>query len=796
MKKTHNLARRGLLPAAILTCLAGVPYTEPVFARQLVAATDIRLELKIAAGSLASALNQLANEAGLALTYMPDLVAGKTTPGLRGRFTVEQALQQLLKGSRLEYRFFDGNMVTLERIQEAPTSGPIALTPITVEGEKFARSLQDTLSSVVVFTDETISESVITDIEEAVRRVPNVNLNSGGEGLVFRGIPQQGLGNGTFDPVSPTSAIYIDGAVQSQAGAVSGVLSTWDVDQIEVFRGPQTATQGRSGLAGSLVVKTADPTFEWNAKARTIFTDDSRRQYAVAGGGPLVDDVLAFRIAVESAEDDGYTTFDFNGSKSDSVGRNDRDLVRAKVLFTPTYDLEALLTLTHADAERGVNTVSGPDFFDNRTTERINIRETDVLTGSLELSYQVNDAMTLQSVTAFTDLEEDGFVDPATVGGTGLAIPSEGDDSALTQELRLTYDAGGVVRGLAGIYYADIEETFERTITGFALGSQLFRNDGFEKSFDNIAVFGQIEYDVSPQWTFLLGGRFEYEENSSVQFSITDLTPDVPGFTEGANFFKGDGSESAFLPKAGVTYNFSEDTSLSFTFQRSYRPGGTDDNPGDNSAVRFDPEFTNNFDLAFRSEFANGKGTLNANLFYIDYKDQQIRVTPDPTLTAIRFVDNAGDSKMYGLELDARYRPDSVWSFYGALGLLQTEFKEFSVGGVDASGDEFPLAPNVSISLGGTWRHPTGWNGSLDVIHTGGYTSFISAEPVSNVDAFTLVDGRFGYRADHWEMYVFAENIFDENYVTDANRSNADPALWTATLGRPRSIGVALQVEF
>ena len=750
----------------------------------------------IAVQALSTALLQFRRQSGFQVAYRTEDVRDLMAPSVKGSFTPQQALDRLLDGSGLDYRFVDDKTVTLERIQEAPTSGPIALTPITVEGEKFARSLQDTLSSVVVFTDETISESVITDIEEVVRRVPNVNLNTGGEGLVFRGIPQQGLSNGTFDPVSPTSAIYIDGAVQSQAGAVSGVLSTWDVAQIEVFRGPQTATQGRSGLAGSLVVRTADPTFEWSAKARTIFTDDSRRQYAVAGGGPLIDDVLAFRIAAESAEDDGYTTFDFNGSKSDSVGRNDRDLVRAKVLFTPTYDFEALLTLTHADAERGVNTVSGPDFFDDRTNEIINIRETDVLTGSLALSYQVNDAMTLQSVTAFTDLEEDGFVDPATAGGTGSAIPSEGDDSAWTQELRLTYDAGGSIRGLAGIYYADIEEIFERTIDSTFLSLQIFQHDGFEKSFDNIAVFGQVEYDISPQWTFLLGGRFEYEENSSVQFVTRDVTPDNPIVSDLATFFKGDGSESAFLPKAGITHHFSENTSLSFIFQRSYRPGGTDDNPADNSVVRFDPEFTNNFDLVFRSEFANGRGTLNANLFYIDYKDQQIRVTPDPTSPTDRFVDNAGDSKMYGLELDVRYRPDNIWSFYGALGLLQTEFKEFSVGGVDASGDEFPLAPNVSISLGGTWRHPTGWNGSLDVIHTGGYTSFISAEPVSNVDAFTLVDGRFGYRADHWEMYVFAENIFDEDYVTDANRSNADPALWTATLGRPRSVGLALQVEF
>ena len=678
----------------------------------------------------------------------------------------------------------------------APGGAAVVADQIIVSGEKVERTLQETTSSVSVLTKEQLDESYVIDLEEVLRRIPNVSVSGGGVGVSIRGIPQQGLGAGTFDPLSPTTAIYLDGAVQTQAGASNGVLSTWDVQQVEVFRGPQTATQGRAGLAGAIVINTANPTFEWEGRARASYASNNRQQYGLAVGGPIVDDVLAFRLAGEAIRDDGFTEFALGDVNVDDPGRDRRELIRGKLLFTPTARVSALLTATYSDAQRGSNIVSGPDFFDRSTTEVINLNNTEVFTTTLVTDVDITDALQLRSITAYTELRRDAAPIEETRGGTGFAIPSEGDDQATTQEFRLSYDAGGPLRWLVGAYYADIQERFERSISGAFRDFRIVRNDGFEKTFENYAVFGQVEYDLTPSLSIVAGGRYETEDNSNTQFETSDTEPDTPLLPDANSFFTATGTEDALLPKAGITYDFDDDVSLSFTYQRAYRPGGTDINADTREPIEFAPEFTNNYDLAFRSLLFDGALTLNANAFYIQYQDQQLRVSPDPATPFLRFIGNAGESELYGLEIESTWRATEELSFYGSLGLQQSEFKDFQVGGVPVDGDEFPRAPNLNAAFGGTWSHHTGLTGTLDFTYSDAFFSNIPNSPEVRVDSYFLVDTRIGYEADSWGLFFYGENLLDEDYLTSVDRSLEPVELQTGFLGRPRTLGVILEASF
>ena len=227
MQKVHNPARRSLVTAALLICLVGFPYAVPVAAQQVAAATENRLELNIAAGSLAAALNQLANEAGLALTYAPDLVAGKTTPGLQGRFAVEQALQRLLEGSGLAHRFHDGNTVTLQR-STTLAGGPLELAPITVSGQLLERSVQDTQTSVVVISGEDLDRSNDTDFYDVVERTPGITALFGEKGFAIRGIDQNGFGQAGSTGLTVNTTV--DGAsLPTAQSTFFGPYSTWDL---------------------------------------------------------------------------------------------------------------------------------------------------------------------------------------------------------------------------------------------------------------------------------------------------------------------------------------------------------------------------------------------------------------------------------------------------------------------------------------------------------------------------------------------------------------------------------------
>ncbi|MEM9055575.1 MAG: TonB-dependent receptor, partial [Pseudomonadota bacterium] len=678
----------------------------PIASAQEPAAQIQSQSVDIPAQSLQGTLLDLADVFGVNVVAPRQLVLGKRAPAVKGQMSVTEALEQALSGSGLTAQTADnGSFVIIEQPVtatpisavepiEAPTSDePRIEQTIIVTGEKVERSLQDTISSVSVLTSEALESSVILDLDQAVQRIPNVTIVPDGFGLSIRGIAQQGIGNGTFDPVAATSAVYIDGAVQTQEAVANGVLSTWDVRQVEVFRGPQTATQGRSGLAGALILNANDPEFEWGGQARLIANDQNRQQASIAFGGPLIDDVLAFRIAAETVDDDGYTEFSLGGITDDTVGRNNRDFIRGKLLFTPVSNLEALLSLTYVEGERGSNGVSGPDFFARNSTQIVNVRNSEVLTGSLVVDYDFNDAVSVQWVTAFSDLDVVESVDPDTAAGTGLAVPAIAEDETFSQEVRLTYDAGGAVRAIVGVYYADINEDFERTITGQQGPFTIFRNDGFVKSFENTAIFGQVEFDVTERLSITAGGRFESEERTFSDFGITDIEPDFPAFPDSSTAFEGTGDDTAFLPKLSATYDVSDTASISATFQQAYRPGGTGLDPRDNSQNQFDPETSNNYDIAFRSTWLDERLVLNANAFLVDYTDMQIRVSPDPAFPLLRFVDNAGEAELYGLEIESLFNPNSEWSFYASAALQESEFQTFSVAGVDAAGDEFAFAP-------------------------------------------------------------------------------------------------------
>lgn len=734
------------------------------------------------------------------------LVEGKEAAATAGNMTVIQALSGVLTGSELIAREASAGTFVIEKgvnpdqssssLTEGATTPRRPMEFVTVTGEKINRDLQDTYASVVVLTEQALRNNVILDLEQAMQWVPNVTITPDGFGLSIRGIPQQGLGNGTFDPVAPTSAIYIDGAVQTQAAVANGALSTWDVQQVEVFRGPQTATQGRAGLAGAVIVNTNDPDQQWRLSTRLLASDENQEQASVAVGGPLVEDSLAFRLAAETVKDDGYTTFNFDGRQVDNPGINDRDFVRAKLLWTPYTTFDAMLAYTYAKTKRASSVVNGPDFFDANTTEIINESEGDLHTGSLVMTYQASNAITLTSATAFSDLEVTDRPVPATLGGTGSAVPADGDDSTYSQEFKVIYDAGGRSRGVVGAYYADVEEHYERTIFGSLPGSQFIRNDGYERSYENIAAFGQLEYDFSAQLSVALGGRYEYEERDYINFDVTEVEPDSPFLPDSENRFQGSGSESAWLPKLGVTYNVNDRVSLNATYQQAYRPGGTSIDPRDISEVQFDPEFSNNYDLALRSLLFDETLFLNLNLYYVDYDDLQIRVSPDPNVPVIRFVDNAGKAEYYGLEVSSQLSLDEAWTFNAALAWQESELNEFEIGGIDASGDEFPYSPNFSGSIGATWQHNNGWTATVDLAYSGDYFSNIPSDNRSKVGDYTVFNGRVGYRSTHWGAYFYAKNLFDENYVAAVSRFNDDPALWTANLGRPRTLGLILEANY
>lgn len=251
----------------------------------------------------------------------------------------------------------------------------------------------------------------------------------------------------------------------------------------------------------------------------------------------------------------------------------------------------------------------------------------------------------------------------------------------------------------------------------------------------------------------------------------------------------------AFLPKAGLTYDWSDDLSTSFIVQRGYRSGGSQINIARSTVVPYDPEFTWNYELSLRSAWLDGRLVANANLYYIDWTDQQVNVFLG--LNAFDYqTENAGKSHLYGAEFSIAHKPSANFDWYASAGYSKTEFDDFvlSTGGAsnDLSGSEFAYAPAWTLAIGGTQR----WSNGLMLNLNANYRDAAFADTGVNQSIYaigsrTLVNGKFGYENEHWGAFLFVSNLLDEEY-TQYPRLSDNQSL----LGDPRVIGVTLETSW
>lgn len=712
----------------------------------------------------------------------------------------------------------------------------VHLDRITVVGEKTPRSLQETVSSVSVITAENIEDSLLFDLNNVYNRVVNVSQAFGGEGFSIRGINFSTIAGGNTTG-SNLGSLYIDGAFISGFGISLGQDQLWDVEQVEVFRGAQSTNQGRNALAGAVNIRTKSPTFDWTADSRLLYNDLESYRSSIAFGGPVIEDILAFRIAADYVKTDGFIE---NPTRNDNAYGGGRDsMIRGKLLFRPTAedDFSALFTFSRSENKSGDDVVAIFDPSGNpispferkifSNVEGFENVDQDIL--SLNMAYPINSAFRLESVTSYnrTRYERQDDDDQGATGEQNRRLRDE-TSNVFTQELRFHLDHGGW-RGHVGGYYfrqtRDNESDFIGSVdvndfVGPAL-ARFYQNPfptsrvaDFDVTINNWAVFGELEYSFNEYLTVYGGIRYDNEiqdftnhQQLSLLAPLADPATIPFPFNAFASFFNNSldpfleptdldsrAEFSALLPKGGFTVNWTENFSTSLTYQRGYRAGGNDLVVGPPNV--YAPEFTDNYEFALRSLWFDERLSLNANLFYIDWKDQQVLVPqniPNTPPGSIFHTENAGQSELYGFELEMNGRPLSGLDLYAGVGFVHSKFKEFETANLDLSGNIFTNSPKWTASGGFFKRWQDGWLKNFFLGADVTYQDRSFDDPANTLinDARTILNARLGYENDHFSAMVFSQNIFDAEYVTRRLiRTNS------VKVGPPRVVGVQLTAHW
>lgn len=736
-----------------------------------------------------------------------------------------------------------------------------AVEAVIVTGEKTSRSLQQTVTSVAVTTAARIERENIQTFYDVVARTANMSETYGKTGFTIRGVSNMNVSGGGAGGLA---TVYVDGAALPLEAVYGGPLEMWDIGQVEVLRGPQSTLQGRNALAGAVIITSANPTYTPQFRARVNLASGDERSLALAAGGPIMPDQLAFRAAIEKKDSDGFI---YNPTLKRDVDALDSLTVRGKLLLTPTAlpGLKATVTYAHADRDAGYQftyaRIDTPEFYKHRVDlsgdPTRTQTKTDILTA--DIGYKLSDTLSLSAVASWNRVKTSATYDiDFTPARTSFGTRRQ-DTDTVSQELRLNHE-GARLTGLIGLYHArrdaadqstsQVNVDFPRATLVNVLTATLLANASSPtpaqqaaaaaqaNAFANLyisalpvipvdyagdqpsvistsAMFADASFALTHRLSLLGGFRYDHETNTSASTQTARFTgaypspaafgPYAPYVTQVNAFVAGMVAQAsssapktrrsfnAFLPKVGLKYDWTPGINTSLLAQRGYRSGGSTVNTARSSVVAYNPEYTWNYEASLRTAWLDGTLTLNANAFYVDWKDQQVMVNLG--LNSYDYeVRNAGKSHLYGFELEVAQRFSETLSWYASLGHTQTKFDDFAItSGVDTrnlAGSEFPYAPRWTVALGADYRWASGLIAHLDGAYRSRSYSSAGLQQAQDdvVKERVVFNGRFGYARPHWGVYVYGKNLLNATY---AQYVRADVGV--AMLGEPRILGLTLE---
>ena len=658
-----------------------------------------------------------------------------------------------------------------------PAAVPAAGTDpgtIVVTGERVKRSLKETSSSVTVVTARDIEASGADRVEQVLALVPNVQLGSGSEGPAIRGLDTTGALTGLpafLGGNRPRTTLIVDGRRQTYHEFVFGSAPVWDLERVEVFRSPQTTTQGQNSIAGAIFAYTRAPSFAPEYRARLIAGNLRTRQASVVASGPIAGEEVAFRLAG-----------DFRYSRTASliadraVGADpNHDVygqVRAKLLVKPAALPNSEMTLTYAHLQSQAPQIVPvtPPFRERRDDEgfygtfRINV---DSVTAALR--HEAGQLSSSVTLTAGNSLAR-----RLAFPGLGQARIRGKDWSA---EGVVNWRGEGPLRAVGG---ASLTHLALRQTIDLSLISAIGR---FQDSQNSMGLFGEINATILPNAVVTAGIRYQQDRQNRSGELITPAS--IP--------LQFDRTFRAWLPKLSLAYDFTSTVRAGVLLQRAYNAGGT--------TLRFDIARPDNFEAETMWDyelFARARLgpaiTASANLFYYDLRDAQrakeIAII-GPAGFPVGFADmfNVPKAHSYGFEAEIDWRPGKRLTSRFSLGMLDSRIDRPPVDYPEFSGNQFGRSPHLSAAAAIDWDATSRFRISAQVRRHSSYFTDDGNRAGTLVPPSTIANARAEYRLRRITLFAYATNLFDKFAFVERDTG-------FAVLEDPREVAAGIETRF
>jgi iron complex outermembrane recepter protein len=677
------------------------------------------------------------------------------------------------------------------------------LEEIVVTAEFRTATARELPLSVTVLDEQALRESSVQHFEELIAQVPNLSLS--GEGSRARYFQLRGIGELEQYEGAPNPSVgfIIDDIDFSALGSIA---TTFDMERVEILRGPQGTRYGSNALGGLVYMRSAAPGDEFSANFELTAGKDATRALGAAVGG-TASDSFGYRFSVHQYESNGFRRNAWLG-RDDTYGR-DELTARGKLQFAPGDRVEIDVTGLYIDIDNGYDAWAIDNSFTTQSDRPGRDAQTSTA-GSVRVTAGF-DGFDLVSISgaASSDIV---FSFDADWGNEELWAPFVYDFFAenirerrtFNQEIRLVSDEGAIADGrgqwLLGAYFLDVDESNDQLMEGIYSDGDFcdpcLLDDRVRSDYDarNAAIFGQLGAALNDRFGFTAGFRWErraarYRDTAGNAFRPTD------------NMLGGE---------VALTWRIDARRSAYARVARGYKAGGfninfagIDFDEFDNLSpdqVAYDPETLWNVEVGVKGLWLDGSLTADIGLFHSRWQDQQVKIPMQLRLgdpSSFQFLtQNAERSTHRGLEAAMQWQGHERLGLFATLGLLDTKVHSFPVF-PELEGRAQAHAPRYTYSSGAVWRAQDGWFARVEINGRGSFYYDYGHDQRSR--AYSLVHLRAGRDFGPWGVTLWARNLLDKNHSVRGfffgNEPPDFPDRLYTRLGDPRHYGVTLRYQ-
>lgn len=683
------------------------------------------------------------------------------------------------------------------------------LEVITVTSDFRQQNLLKTPSALSVLTDIEIKQRNAQHLEELIAISPNVNFASGSQRARYyqiRGIGERSQFN---EPINPSVGMIIDGIDFTGIGSIANLF---DVQQAEIFRGPQGTRFGANALAGMINITTKAPTDEFEGAITLDAGNYNSFGLGLALSGPASDSVN-YRLAANQYQGDGFIENTY--LKESDTNNRDETSLRGKLSIQANNELTIDLSAFYFDFDNGYDAFS-LDNTRETLSDQPGVDQQQTSAFAAKLTYQGFDKFTLVTLLshAKSDLaygyDEDwayvGISAPENIENQDFAYWEYSstdyyfrDKSTQTIEFRALSNTSsklfnGSTDWVAGIYVKKDDEDLQRQYT--------YLDGDFTSIFDtqSTAIYGQLDSQLNAKWALTTGLRVEQR---SANYSNSDRFIDSI-------------DDTMVGGKLVLSYQQNGDRFWYGSINRGYKAGGANTDGSLPNAIRtFEPEYLFNYELGYKVSLLDNTAFIRSAIFYMDRKDVQVKSSKtimrgDGSSEFISYLGNAATGSNRGLEVEANWQINDSVELYGSLGLLDTEFNDYiDVDGNSLNGEEQAHAPSYQFNLGINVQPSEYWllNFSIDGKNEFYFsdTRYSDGERINENDikseSSAIVNASLSYLNDHYQVKIWARNLMDDDNANRGFYFGNDPrdgytAKQYTQLAEPLVFGIILDYQF